>query len=103
MAEQRTKNRAQYGRLSRELEDEISTVHINRIWDLLQEKFCFNVRAWKKEFYEYIQAQPQGISEGEAFVDFGVKFIQPVLNAVLKRNAFHPTWKNMIAYIVKKY
>jgi hypothetical protein len=97
------KSRALYGKLPREVEDEISAIHMSKVWELLEEKFCFNVKAWKKEFYEYYQTQPHSITEREAFVDFGVKQIQPVLNIVLKRNAFHPTWKNMLTYVVKRH
>jgi hypothetical protein len=101
--ERRPKSRATYGKLPREVEDQISVVHMGRVWELLEGKFCFNIKAWRKEFYEYFQKQPQNVTEGEAFVEFGVKHIQPLLNLVLKRNAYHPTWKNMLAYIVKKY
>jgi hypothetical protein len=101
--ERRQKSRESYAKLSREAEDVMSSVHITKVWDILEEKFCFNTKAWKREFYEYMQKQPGNISEREAFFNFGVKHIQPLLNLVLKRNAYHPTWKNMIAYVVKKY
>jgi hypothetical protein len=100
---ERPKNRALYGKLSRDVEDEISAVHMSKVWELLEEKFCFNIKLWKKDFYEYFQTQPHSVTEREAFVAFGIKHIQPVLNMVLKRNAFHPTWKNMLTYIVKKF
>jgi hypothetical protein len=103
VGEYRNKSREHYGKMPREVEDQISSIHMTKIWDILQEKFCFNVKAWKKEFYEYVQKQPGNTSEREAFVEFGVKHIQPILNLVLKRNVYHPTWKNMIAYVVKKY
>jgi hypothetical protein len=103
VGERPKKERALYGKLPREVEHEISAVHMVKVWDLLEEKFCFNIKAWKKEFYEYYQTQPHSTSEREAFVEFGVKHIQPLLNMILKRNAFHPTWKNMLAYVVKKY
>jgi hypothetical protein len=103
VGEQRSKSREYYGKLSRDVETQLSSVHMGRVWDILQEKFCFNVKAWKKEFYEFVQKQPGNASESQAFVEFGVKNIQPVLNAVLKRNAYHPTWKNMIDYVVRKY
>jgi hypothetical protein len=103
VAEKNHKSRLVYGKMSRDVEHSMSAVHIARAWDLLLEKFCFNTKLWKKEFYEYYQKQPQNISESEAFVDFGTKHIQPLLNMVLKRNAFHPTWKNLLTYIVKKY
>jgi hypothetical protein len=103
MGEQRPKSRAYYGKLSREVETQLSSVHMGKVWDILHDKFCFNSREWKKEFYEFLQKQPGNTSEGEAFIEFGVKSIQPLLNLVLKRNAYHPTWKNLIDYVVKKH
>jgi len=43
-----------HGKLPRDIEDELSPVHIERVWELLEEKFCFNVKAWKKEFHDYV-------------------------------------------------
>ena len=103
MGDSRPKNPEFYGKLPRDVENNLSAIHITKIWELLEEKFCFNTKAWKKDFYEYFQKQPPRVSEREAFVDFGVKRIQPVLNKVLARKDFHPTWKNMLTYIVKKF
>ena len=87
----------------REIEHELSAVHMNKTWELLSEKFCFNTKAWKKQFYEYFQKQPNNITEQQAFVDFGTKHIQPILNRILVRKDFHPTWKNMLTYVVKNF
>lgn len=91
-----------YGKLPRDVEEELSPIHIEKVWELLEEKFCFNVKAWKKEFLEYYKKQPQNISKEEAFVDFGSECINPILNMVLKRAEYHETWRNMLKYIVRK-
>ena len=89
--------------MPRDVEDELSSVHIEKAWELLEEKFCFNVKAWRQEYRAYYQKQPHSVSEREAFVEFGAAFINPVLNMVLKRQSFHNTWGNLLIYIVKKH
>jgi hypothetical protein len=97
------KNQLLYGKLPRDVEDELSPVHMTKVWELLEEKFCFNIKAWKKNFQEFYQKQPHSVSERQAFVEFGAKEIQPLLNMILKRKDFHPTWKNILTYVVKKF
>ena len=103
MEERRPRNQELNGKLPRDVENELSAVHMTRIWELLEEKFCFNIKAWKKDFYDYFEKQPHRTSEREAFVEFGLKRIQPLLNKVLARKDFHPTWKNILTYVVKKF
>jgi hypothetical protein len=97
------RNRLLYGKMPREVEEELSTVHIEKTWELLAEKFSFNVKSWRAEYKTYYQQQPHSVTEREAFVEFGAAFINPVLNMILKRQAHHNTWGNLIIYIVKKY
>jgi len=101
--EQFNRGRMTSGKLPREAEDELSPLHIEKVWELLEEKFCFNVKAWRKEFHEYFQKQPHQVQQREAFVKFGQEFINPVLNLVLKRKEYHSTWRNILLYIVKKH
>jgi hypothetical protein len=103
VGERKPRNQILYGKLPRDVEDELSPVHMKKIWELLETKFCFNLKVWKKDFQEYFQKQPHMVTEREAFVEFGVKHIQPVLNMVLGRKEYHPTWRNLLAYIVKKF
>ena len=98
-----TRSRLLYGKLPREVEEELSPPHIEKVWELLEEKFCFNVKVWKKEFEGFFQRQPHSVMREEAFVEFGAEFINPVLNLVLKRDPYHATWANILKYIVKKY
>lgn len=101
--EKNARNRTIHARLSRDVEDQLSAVHMTKVWELLEEKFCFNIKKWKKEYVEYLQKRSSRVSEQEAFVDFGMEFINPVLNMVLKRDRYFDTWGNMLKYIVKKY
>jgi hypothetical protein len=97
------RNRLLYGKMPRDVEDELSTIHIEKTWELLEEKFCFNVKAWRQEYKLYFQKQPHSVSEREAFVEFGAEFINPLLNKVLKRQEHHNTWGNILIYIVKRH
>ncbi len=92
-----------YVKLPRDVEDQLSTIHIEKVWELLEEKFCFNVKVWKKEFHDYFQKQPHEIQMPQAFANFGREFINPVLNLVLRRSEYHETWRNILIYIVKKH
>jgi hypothetical protein len=98
-----TRSRLLYGKLPREVEAALSATHIEKIWTLLEERFCFNVKLWKKDFHHYYQQQPRSVSMQEAFVEFGAEFINPILNTVLKRDHHHATWSNILKYVVKKH
>ena len=77
--------------------------HIERVWELLAEKFHFNIPAWKKEFREFLGRQYRNTDETDAFLIFGTQKINPVLNEILKRNSLHPTWQKMLEYIMNRY
>jgi hypothetical protein len=100
--EQSTRSRLVHGTLPRDVEDELSSLHIEKVWELLEEKFCFNVKVWKKEFNDF-QKQIPSVEYREAFVQFGHEQINPILNLILRRKEYHPTWRNILTYIVKKH
>ncbi len=85
-----------------DIEDEITELHVREIWQLLKDRFSFNIPEWKKEFKRYLDRQPRNSSEIQVFVEFGKKFIQPVLNKALCREEYHPTWRNLIVHVVSK-
>ncbi|MEO5980375.1 MAG: hypothetical protein ABIS36_22240 [Chryseolinea sp.] len=97
------KGKVPYGKVPQDVEHELSSVHIDKTWSLLEEKFCFNVKAWKQDYQAYCQKQGSKMSEQEAFVEFGTEFINPLLNKILVRKSYHNTWSNMLSYIVKKH
>ena len=88
-------------RLPRDVENSFEEVHIQRIWNILEEKFSFNVKGWKEDFAKYLSSQSRQISERQAFIEFGFKKIQPILNGILKRTDYHPTWINLMRWVVK--
>jgi hypothetical protein len=100
---QSTRSRLTHGKLPRDIENELSSVHIERVWELLHDTFCFNEKAWKKQYHEYFKKLPHEVSEEEAFVEFGAEFINPLLNQILQRAAHHDTWGNMLKYVVRKH
>lgn len=88
-------------RLPRDVENAFEEAHIQKIWFVLEDKFSFNTKAWKEEFNKYLTTQSREISERQAFVEFGLKRIQPILNGILKRTDYHPTWINLMRWVVK--
>jgi hypothetical protein len=88
-------------RLPRDIENAFEEIHIQKIWIVLGDKFSFNVKGWKEEFNKYLTTQSRDISERQAFVEFGLRRIQPILNGILKRTDYHPTWINLMRWVVK--
>ena len=88
-------------RLPRDVEDAFEEVHIQKVWNVLEEKFSFNVKGWKEDFNKYLASQSREISVRQAFIEFGLKKIQPILNGILKRTDYHPTWINIMRWVVK--
>lgn len=97
------KTRLAHGKMPRDIEYEMNATHVKKVWELLEAKFAFNIVSWKKDFKAYYERQPRTTQEMEAFYDFGFENIQPVLNQILKRDQWHPTWRALLHYIVKKY
>jgi hypothetical protein len=98
-----TRSRLTYGKLPRDIENELSPVHIEKVWELLSDKFCFKEEAWKKKFHEYFLKLPREVSQEEAFVEFGADYINPLLNQILQRASHHDTWGNILQYVVRKH
>ena len=88
-------------RLPRDVENSFEEVHIQKIWNVLEEKFSFNIKGWKDDFNKYLTSQSREISERQAFIEFGLKKIQPLLNGILRRTDYHPTWINLMRWVVK--
>lgn len=85
-----------------DVEDELTDLHVREVWQLLKDRFSFNLTVWKRSYKQYLDRQPRNSPEIKVFIEFGKKFIQPVLNKALGREEMHPTWRNLIIYIVKK-
>jgi hypothetical protein len=76
--------------------------HIPRVWTELQERFGFNLILWKKKFAEYLKKQPRTVSEIEAFIYFGNKAINPVINEILCRQSQFPSFTRLLEYVMNK-
>src|SRR6185295_2099042 len=84
-----------------------SPLHISQVFDLLEERFGFPMRStphcprnWKQEFKEYFDKQPHSIPETTAFMHFGNKHINPILNAILFRSEHHGTFTKLVEYVI---
>ena len=56
-------------RLPRDVENSFEEVHIQKIWNILEEKFSFNIKGWKEDFTKYLASQSRQISERQAFIE----------------------------------
>lgn len=77
-------------------------MHISVIWDELRLRFGFDLRAWKKEFADYLASQPRQTATTDAFLSFGNHRINPVLNSILRRNELFPTFNKLVEYILSR-
>ncbi len=83
--------------------DNFEEIHVPLVWDELKDRFNFNIPGWKKLFAEYLSKQPRNTHELDAFLKFGTKFINPVLNEILCRESYHPTFMNLVEYVLKRH
>ncbi len=77
--------------------------HIKLVWQELHDRFGFNVEGWKEKFQEDLQKQKREVSELYYFFTFCNNHINPILNDILCRKRVHPTFNNLVKYILTKY
>jgi hypothetical protein len=83
--------------------DHFDLMHIERVFGELHDRFGFNRKEWEKKFKSFLAQQPRNTSELDAFIKFGNRFINPVLNEILCRNTLHATFPQLVLYIVEKH
>ena len=84
------------------LTDHFDLMHIDLVFNELKVRFGFNKSEWEKKFKTFLLQQPRNTSELDAFIKFGNRFVNPVLNDVLCRNSGHTTFIHLLLYIVEK-
>ncbi|MFZ9503237.1 MAG: hypothetical protein ACO263_01580 [Cyclobacteriaceae bacterium] len=77
-------------------------MHIAIIWDELRLRFGFDLKAWKTEFAEFLNSQPRNTNITDAFIVFGNRRINPVLNSILRRNDLYPTFNKLMQYVISR-
>ncbi len=78
----------------------LSELHIQQTWDELEDRFGFEEKGWKKKFGEYLLKQSPNTLPAEAFMKFGNININPILNSILCRRESHPTFNNLVEFII---
>lgn len=74
---------------------------IDMVWNELERRFHFNVKAWKKEFEIETYNDERFKDLQEAFLEYGKRKIEPLLNIILKRDRY-PTWINLVSHVLKE-
>ena len=82
---------------------EFEEARVAKVWDVLKTTFHFNVSEWKKEYESFLGKQPRNTDNADAFLIFGSRFIEPILNQILKRRTGHPTWNKLIDHVINSY
>jgi len=80
--------------------DDLTEIHVQQTWDELADRFGFDEKGWKKKFNEYLGKQPAHTLPVDAFTRFGNLFINPILNSILCRGGSHPTFNNLVEYVI---
>ena len=83
------------------IRDVFEVEDIDKVWDELERRFHFNIKAWKKEFEVAASNHDRFKDLQEVFLEFGKMRIEPVLNLILKRDRY-PTWINLVTYVLKE-
>ena len=84
------------------IQQDFQEMHISVIWEELRLRFGFDLRAWKKEFSDYLDAQPRNTAATDAFLSFGNRRINPVLNGILRRQELFPTFNKLVEYVLSR-
>jgi hypothetical protein len=82
--------------------DNFQEMHVNLVWEELHDRFGFMLTEWKKKFAAYLARQQRNTHELDAFLKFGIGEINPVLNSILCRQHYHPTFMNLVEYILSR-
>lgn len=72
---------------------------IDKVWNELERRFHFNIKAWKKEFEAIASNSDRFKDLQEVFLEYGKMKIEPLLNTILKRHR-QPTWINFVTYVL---
>ena len=78
----------------------LTTDDFDKVWNVLEEKFSMNVSAWKEMFAREERTRGRFISSEEAFLIFGKRKIEPLLNDLLCRKRV-PTWIYLLRYVLR--
>lgn len=68
----------------------------------LHYRFGFATREWKAKFEQALDRKPRGTTNEEFFLIFGNRVINPLLNEILCRPAGHPTFQNLVDYVLSR-
>ena len=83
------------------IRDVFEVEDIDQVWNELERRFHFNIKAWKKEF-EVVASNHERFKDlQEVFLEYGKMEIEPLLNIILKRHRY-PTWINLVTYVLKE-
>jgi hypothetical protein len=83
------------------IRDVFEVADIDKVWNELERRFHFNIKAWKKEFETEAYNDERFKDLQEVFLEYGKKKIEPLLNVILKRERY-PTWINLVSYVLKE-
>lgn len=75
--------------------------HVDKVLNELHKRFGFNKEHWKSEFAMYHDhVFSNTVPLDTAFISFGNKAINPLLNKILGRADDWPTFSNLVNYVV---
>jgi hypothetical protein len=75
---------------------------IDKVWAYLRETFHLNVSRWQRVFEQEYRQSSRNMTKMEVFVRFGQRHWLKAFNIILAREELHPTWIDLLRYIVKE-
>jgi len=82
--------------------DQMDEVHITQIWTELENRFGFPSKQWKKHFKEHLDKQLKSENDISVFIKFGEQQINPILNSLLLRSPYNPTFDKLCQYVITR-
>lgn len=83
------------------IREEFQLAYIDQVWKELQVRFGFPIKQWKKRFETY-HKNSRITFVADAFYTFGSEKINPILNELLCRPKYYPTFQNLCQYVMQK-
>ena len=83
--------------------DFIETKDFDTVWSFLETKFGYS-KQWRIDWQQYVDDQASLHPTRHAvldFVTFGVRHVDPLLNAALCRNQYYATFSRMVFWLVR--
>jgi hypothetical protein len=87
--------------IPKDIREVFDETDIEKVWEYLRVTFHLNAGRWKQAFEKEYRQSSRSMTKMEVFVRFGQKHWLKAFNIILARQELHPTWIDLLRYIVR--